>query len=269
MGQIIDMFTVLAAENTIYPDISICTILRQQFQEYCTLHQAHTSREFYQYLEDLSPDMILLDMDMPGIRCSQLASFLQRKGDSCILLLLADLDTFDPTSSEAQVSPADYLFKPYSQTEAILTLEECFHLCEKNLLAVPDCTGTDSQEDTEAVTRMLLVKKKIQQYIQENYGSIMSMQDVAQAMNYSDTHFCRLFKQCFQVNFSVYLNEFRITQAKEMLISSNKTVKEISVSCGYRDTSYFIRVFKRFTGTTPSDYRIYAETRTAKKSNKS
>ena len=90
------------------------------------------------------------------------------------------------------------------------------------------------------------------------------MQGVAQVMNYSETHFCRLFKQCFKVNFSAYLNEFRIRQAQHMLCTTNDTVKEIALACGYQDNSYFIRVFKRFTGMTPLDYRIQEQSNTQK-----
>ena len=82
------------------------------------------------------------------------------------------------------------------------------------------------------------------------------MQDVAQAMNYSDAYFCKLFKQCFRVNFSAWLNEFRVEKAKQMLQSTRMSIREVSLACGYTDANYFARVFKRVTGRTPSEYRL-------------
>ena len=83
------------------------------------------------------------------------------------------------------------------------------------------------------------------------------MQDVAKAMNYSDAYFCKLFKQCFKVNFSAYLNEYRIARARELLQNTRLNVREISVACGYSDANYFARVFKRITGMTPTEYRVF------------
>ena len=61
---------------------------------------------------------------------------------------------------------------------------------------------------------------------------------------------------CFKVNFSAYLNEFRVEKARELLASTRLSVREVSVACGYSDANYFARVFKRVTGKTPSEYRI-------------
>ena len=65
----------------------------------------------------------------------------------------------------------------------------------------------------------------------------------------------RLLKQCFKVNFSAWLNEFRVEKAKEQLTATRLSVREGSLACGYADANYFARVFKRITGMTPSEYR--------------
>ena len=82
------------------------------------------------------------------------------------------------------------------------------------------------------------------------------MKTVARAMNYSDAYFCKLFKQCFQVNFSTYLNEYRIRKASSMMANPRLNIKDIGLACGYVDSNYFSRVFKQFTGQTPSEYRL-------------
>ena len=58
------------------------------------------------------------------------------------------------------------------------------------------------------------------------------------------------------MNFSAYLNDYRIAKAKELLGTTDLGVKDVSYACGYADSSYFARVFKRQTGQTPSDYRL-------------
>ena len=99
------------------------------------------------------------------------------------------------------------------------------------------------------------IREDIERYIREHYSTEISMQSVARAMNYSDAYFCKLFKQCFKVNFSAWLNEYRIDRAREMLQNTRLSVREVSTACGYSDANYFARVFKRVTGKTPSEYR--------------
>ena len=112
-----------------------------------------------------------------------------------------------------------------------------------------------SQED-HTTLRLGQVREIIDAYIREHYAEELSMQDVARAMNYSDAYFCKLFKQCFKINFSAYLNEYRIARAREMLQNTRLNVREISIACGYSDANYFARVFKRVTGMTPTEYRV-------------
>ena len=81
------------------------------------------------------------------------------------------------------------------------------------------------------------------------------MQDAARAMNYSDAYFCKLFKQCFDQNFTAYLARFRINEARRLLQDKNASVREVSMLVGYYDANYFAKVFKRIAGMNPSEYR--------------
>ena len=95
----------------------------------------------------------------------------------------------------------------------------------------------------------------IQRYIHDNYMYDLSMQDLAQMMNYSEAYFCKLFKQYFNKNFTAYLTEYRVKVAKKMLEQPTVNVKEVGKAVGYMDSNYFARVFKRITGKTPTEYR--------------
>ena len=87
---------------------------------------------------------------------------------------------------------------------------------------------------------------------------VTAMQDAAAALRYSDAYFCKLFKQCFKVNFSAYLNEYRVNKARQLILDPRLSLKDIGAAVGYSDANYFTRVFKRLTGQTPSEYRIAA-----------
>lgn len=100
------------------------------------------------------------------------------------------------------------------------------------------------------------MKEEILQYIQKHYVEDISMQDAAEAMNYSNAYFCKLFKQGFHMSFTTYLTEYRIEKAKGLLVDITVNVKDISDRVGYKDSNYFAKVFKRVVGVTPSEYRI-------------
>ena len=86
--------------------------------------------------------------------------------------------------------------------------------------------------------------------------------DAATALRYSDAYFCKRFKQCFKVNFSAYLNEYRVGKARQLVLDPRLSLKDVSTACGYADANYFTRVFKRITGKTPSEYRLDAAGKT-------
>ena len=103
--------------------------------------------------------------------------------------------------------------------------------------------------------RTTIIRAEIGNFIENHYREDISMQDAAAALRYSDAYFCKLFKQCFKVNFSAYLNEYRVKKAQQLIRDSRLSLKDVGTAVGYADANYFTRVFKRLTGQTPSEYR--------------
>ena len=97
--------------------------------------------------------------------------------------------------------------------------------------------------------------KKVTKYINENYGSAISIDDLAALCNMSQGHFCRLFKQITLKTPVQYINNVRISKASEMLIFSDRKILDIAMDTGFNSLSYFIGVFKESMGITPTNYR--------------
>lgn len=92
-------------------------------------------------------------------------------------------------------------------------------------------------------------------YINDNYDQEITLEDVAFEIGFSTYYFGKMFKKTFNISFTDYLSNVRITQAKQLLRDSQQTIKDITYSIGYMDPNYFTRVFKKSEGLTPTEYR--------------
>jgi two-component system response regulator YesN len=95
-----------------------------------------------------------------------------------------------------------------------------------------------------------------QAYIQENYARDISLDDVSKAVNISPYYFSKIFKEGTGEGFVEYLTNIRIEKAKELLSTTEYSMREICSMCGYSDPNYFSRSFKKKIGVTPTEYKV-------------
>lgn len=91
-------------------------------------------------------------------------------------------------------------------------------------------------------------------YIDENYQHKITLDDVASICNLTKPAFCRYFKKNTGTTFIGFLNQYRISQAKRLLLQG-KNVSETCFECGFESLSYFNRNFKKITGENPSNFK--------------
>ncbi len=92
-------------------------------------------------------------------------------------------------------------------------------------------------------------------YVDAHLNELISMQEMAELCHLSRSYFSRLFRQEVGENFVDYVNRRKVSRAKELLRTSAKSVGAIAGELGFVDTSYFVKLFKRFEGITPLSYR--------------
>ncbi len=95
----------------------------------------------------------------------------------------------------------------------------------------------------------------IMEYVQNNYATIDSLNEVSQALFISKFHICHLFSKYLEIPFSVYLTQVRLKKASEQLRLTKTSVSEIAENCGFHTTAYFCSVFKKEFGVSPLAYR--------------
>lgn len=93
------------------------------------------------------------------------------------------------------------------------------------------------------------------EFITKNYDKDITLEDVAKAVSLSSFYFSKLFKQETGENFIDYLTRFRMTMAEALLKDKNSIVKNVSFRVGYNDPNYFSKLFKKYYGVSPSEYK--------------
>lgn len=97
--------------------------------------------------------------------------------------------------------------------------------------------------------------KKATSYIKNNYHKDITLADAAKRANMSRTYFSVKFKQCTGFGFSEFLNSVRIMNSQNFLTTTSLNITEIATACGFNDSNYFARQFKKMNGVTPLKYR--------------
>ena len=129
------------------------------------------------------------------------------------------------------------------------SLEECrAWFLEKMRFAVTNMT-TGTSDHTHHLVKQAL------EYIEENVGKDISLNEISERLNISSYYFSKLFKEETNEGFVEYLTKRRVELAKEMMKDPSKSIKEIGSECGYSDPNYFSRIFKKSTGMTPTEYK--------------
>ena len=211
-------------------------------------------------------DLLLLDIEMPGLTGLEVARKIRETDKNCAILFLTGFDKFDYARQAISVRAMDYLLKPYNEQELVFAVEDAIRQVSVPLPAhpaQPPAPAEPLRREEDEDMRTAIIRAEISRFIDAHYREDISMQDAAAALRYSDAYFCKLFKQCFKVNFSAYLNEYRVNKARQLILDPRLSLKDIGAAVGYSDANYFTRVFKRLTGQTPSEYRVAAAEKAA------
>lgn len=141
--------------------------------------------------------------------------------------------------------------------EGIRNLPECFYIASKEYYHNYFKEGyrDDGEEEQKLNDRSHESVQFARDYIAEHYNEEITLNGVAEQVFLSASHLCRLFSKEEGMTFVEYLTKIRMEKAKEMLVSTNMKISEISGEIGYKDSHYFTTLFKRAVGVPPGDYR--------------
>lgn len=263
-----ETYKVLLADDEQIERMALAKRLHKHFGDSLVIWQAADGNEAVRLCFKERCQIVIMDISMPELNGVEAAEQIRRLDEDCEIIFLTAYDEFSYAKRAIAIHALDYLLKPCEEEELTAAMEEAVGRIQKREQfkklhmeqEMPEETGAempepDLEEEPEEPDRLGQAAEKIRRYIRKNYMKDISMQDAARMMNYSDAYFCKLFKQCFDQNFTAYLARFRINEARRLLQDKNASVREVSMLVGYYDANYFAKVFKRIAGMNPSEYR--------------
>lgn len=142
--------------------------------------------------------------------------------------------------------------------EQLLNLLEVFQI----LATSEDITALNEQDTS---IKLFLDDKirmgSVYKYIHANYDTNTDVNVVAANVHLSTAAFCRYFKKQTKMTFTDFVNQYRVTQAKTLLLK-DASVSEACFEVGFESLSYFNKLFRKLTGENPSVFKK-RHTRTA------
>jgi AraC-like DNA-binding protein len=146
--------------------------------------------------------------------------------------------------------------EPYYKEIVTSTLTEFWYQLQRRLPKNHTVTTEANKRDT-----MLYDLQQLLSYIDTHYFDNLSLDYAASKMNFSESHFSKIFKKLTGINYVNYVNLVRVEHAATQLKNTPDKVTDIAINCGFNNIRNFNRVFKSITGMTPTAFA--ADTHTA------
>ena len=254
------MHKILIADDEVIERTVLEKKLKKYYSDTCKILVAQNGRQALEIFEQDHPQIVILDIEMPGINGLEAAKEIRKKSRSCSIIFLTAFDEFSYAKEAISVHALDYLLKPCDERELINSVDEAIRLsrvsrpepsAEESAAQHRSSESRTSEEQPADESR----QEETLAYIAQHYMEDLAVKDIAGYLGYSEAYFCKLFKQSFGHSFVSYLTDYRMQKAEELMRTSRLSIKEIGKTVGYPDPNYFTKVFRRVRGVSPSEFR--------------
>ncbi len=246
--------TVLVVEDN--EDITryITALLTQRYE----VRTAANGYEALLMAEEQHPDLIITDLMMPEMDGYELCNRVRSSELLChIPLVVVSARGEDEDRIRALENGADaYLQKPFNAEELQVYVENL--ISQRKMLqerfAQMVTKGIDSGWNLEDEDRKFLTR--LNGMILDNMGNAdFNVEMLADKMHASSSKLYRHIRTLTGYSTQSYILRMRMERAKELLATTNNSISEVAMRCGFYDAAYFTRVFRSFHGCTPSQMK--------------
>ncbi|MDO5560835.1 MAG: response regulator [Oscillospiraceae bacterium] len=279
------MYRILVADDEPLEVRSLIYILSSRMSGiFESIESAYTGSEALEKCRISRPDIVLMDINMPGLNGLDAIKEIKKINAGTEFIITTAYDYFEYAADAIRLEVRDYLLKPVRAATLISCvnksiqkidmirnsdirkkeLEQRYNEAAKELSGIRKMiSGLTPDNRTEKNDDCSIIINKAMQYMEKYYSKDITLDDISRYVNLSSSYFSHMYKAQTGTSFIDSLINLRIMKAKEFIMTSEMSIKEISVSVGYYDQNYFSKLFRKMTGFSPSEYKTTLRNMTA------
>lgn len=263
------MYKILIADDEVMEREVLTDLVARRFEHEVEIHTADNGRKAVDTALLLGADLILMDIEMPGVTGLEAARTVLARLPGCKVIFVTAYGLFQYAYEAMRLGACGYILKPVVPDEAEASIRRALAQieAERKLTALAPAAVEQAPADDEDAdlpnTQMGQLMAQVKKYLRENYMYELSLDSVGDILHISPAYLSTQFKKYLHVGFLDYLTEVRMQAARELLADPLRPTAEVAGMVGYEDASYFARAFKKKTGLTPTQYRRQAARRPA------
>jgi YesN/AraC family two-component response regulator len=246
------MYKAVIVDDEIWAAKDIMSIIDWEAQGFSISAAFDNGADAIKYFEAETPDILLTDIEMPGMNGLDLIGALREKGYDTITLLITAYGEFEYAKRAIEYDVLAYILKPVDERELTAALRKARQILEdiqsmqrENVTAVaggkPKCVSVPISE--------------IVDYIEEHYTEKLMISDFAERYFFNTSYLSNLFKKEAGMSFTNYIIGKRLLTAEKLLADNRVSLTDVSRTVGYDDYYHFSKLFKKYKGISPFEYR--------------
>lgn len=214
-------------------------------------------REAYQKAMVIRPDLILMDIRMPGADGHAACRLLKAdpRTREIPLIFVSGSNEVDDRLTSLRLGAVDYISKPFSPAEVLERVRIHLDLSRRAKVGIEPVTspaGAGAERDQAPSNSVVAAAMEI---LRRDIGRAPALPELARQVGTNDRKLTELFRQATGMPVFAWLREERFQMASRMLVETDLDIQQIAVHVGYGSAGNFTTMFRERLGVTPRDFR--------------
>ena len=258
------MYRLLIVEDESWIRMGLETIINWPALDVKLMPSAANGEEALMRVQAQKPDIVLTDIRMPQMDGLELMRRLHEKYPEIMIIVISGYDDFSYAQKAIQYGAFSYVLKPIEESGLESEIRRCIREIEARKVryaavpaaeAVAPAEAEREQEEPDGQAGVRAVVSEAAEYIVENLADPdLSLSGISAALHTNYAYLSHAFKKDMNLGVTEYIMHRRIELARKQL-ATDMSLQQVAEAVGYPNFQYFIRVFKKVTGTTPAQYR--------------
>ena len=219
--------------------------------DFSVVGTAQTGSQAYKLICEKAPDILISDIRMPVMSGIELMEKSRALFPHMEFIIISWFSEFEDARSAIRLQVSDYLLKPVETEELQNALNKIkLRLQDRSTEESSAFSGISENKTAEQVA------SKVIEYLQRHYNEEINLNQIAATLHYSPSYLTKIFGQQYETTPSKYIISLRMKKAQQLLAHNPElSVRQIGETVGYPEQGYFSRIFKKYVGMSPLEYR--------------